>query len=120
MVRGSWVRIASPMTKEHMRSGKVRRDRRGLVRPLCSQEASHWLSAWPVRCSFRLRPREPKTTRRRVSTLTRPKAFSARKFELAAREYQAAFDITKEATLLASIGGVLAARWKYRQGADGL
>jgi tetratricopeptide (TPR) repeat protein len=31
-------------------------------------------------------------------------AFSAGKFELAAREYQAAFDITKESTLLASIG----------------
>ncbi|HNK46611.1 MAG TPA: hypothetical protein PKL17_17645, partial [Pseudomonadota bacterium] len=31
-------------------------------------------------------------------------AFAAGKFELAAKEYQAAFDITKESTLLQSIG----------------
>ncbi len=91
------------MTKEHMRSGKVRRDRRGLVRPLLGSVSLAVCLAGAVQLpASSARAQDYAAAGQHFDSAQ--EAFSAGKFELAAREYQAAFDITKEATLLASIG----------------
>ncbi len=91
------------MTNELNRSGKVRRDRLGRVRPLLGSVSLAVCLAGAVQLpASSARAQDYAAAGQHFDAAQ--EAFSAGKFELAAREYQAAFDITKESTLLASIG----------------
>ena len=91
------------MTKEHTSSGKARRVRLSLARLFLGRWAltltlcgGMSLAARPVLAQDYAAAGQHFDAAQ--------EAFAAGKFELAAREYQAAFDITKESTLLQSIG----------------
>ena len=86
------------MTKEHNRSGTVRRTRLSL---------GTWLLlgalAGPVSLSVSPAHAQDYAAAGQHFDAAQ-EAFAAGKFELAAKEYQAAFAITKETTLLQNIG----------------
>jgi tetratricopeptide (TPR) repeat protein len=90
--------MAGPMTKEHNRSGTVRRTRLSL---------GTWLLlgalAGPVSLSVSPAHAQDYAAAGQHFDAAQ-EAFAAGKFELAAKEYQAAFAITKETTLLQNIG----------------
>lgn len=89
--------------KEPNRSRNVRRDRLGLVRPLLGSVSLAVCLAGAVQLPASSAWAQDYAAAGQHFDAAQ-EAFSAGKFELAAREYQAAFDITKETTLLASIG----------------
>jgi len=91
------------MTKEHTSSEKARRARLSLARL--------FLGRWALTlalCGVVSLASQPVQAQDYAAAGQHfdaaQEAFAAGKFELAAREYQAAFDITKESTLLQSIG----------------
>ena len=95
--------MAGPMTKEHTSSEKARRARLSLARL--------FLGRWALTlalCGVVSLASQPVQAQDYAAAGQHfdaaQEAFAAGKFELAAREYQAAFDITKESTLLQSIG----------------
>ena len=95
--------MAGPMTKEHTSSEKARRVRLSLARL--------FLGRWALTltlCGGMSLAAKPVLAQDYAAAGQHfdaaQEAFAAGKFELAAREYQAAFDITKESTLLQSIG----------------
>lgn len=89
--------------KEPNRSRNVRRDRLGLVRPLLGSVSLAVCLAGALQLPASSAWAQDYAAAGQHFDAAQ-EAFSAGKFELAAREYQAAFDITKETTLLASIG----------------
>ena len=91
------------MTKEHTSSGKARRVRLSLARLFLGRWALTLTLCGGM--SLAVRPvlaQDYAAAGQHFDAAQ--EAFAAGKFELAAREYQAAFDITKESTLLQSIG----------------